>query len=110
MKIDDVVKLKGDNDRPPCRFRIRAFRNDALEQRVSCRLIPRTGKRGGLYLFRLSEIELCRPDAKVHRCPVQACSRLEGHDGNHWCSVCNERELADVKYAEHECYPPNKDR
>lgn len=39
------------------------------------------------------------------RCSVQACCRVEGHDGNHWCSVCNVRDLAGVEYFEHECYP-----
>lgn len=41
----------------------------------------------------------------VRRCSAQACCRIEGHEGNHWCSVCNVRDLAGVEYFEHECYP-----
>lgn len=57
MQKGDFVKLKCDNEARPSKFMIRAFRNDALERRVSCRLIRQSGKGGGLYLFRLSEIE-----------------------------------------------------
>ena len=47
---------------------------------------------------------------RVHRCAAQGCSRLEGHDGNHWCSVCNARDLAGVAFFEHECEPDNEPR
>jgi hypothetical protein len=53
MKIGTLVKLKGDNDPRPMRFKVRSLKAD----RASCRLLRKDGKRGGCYLFKLADIE-----------------------------------------------------
>lgn len=78
------------------------FMREVERHGISCEGIVMSFRSGQCFMV-IEEYE----DTRVHRCPAQACCRIEGHDGNHWCSVCDVRDLSGGKYDEHECYPLN---